>query len=145
MGLDVGSADVVSSMECITCGQCVTVCPSSKPEINMTVFGRAIKPMAFMFVTAAVFFGSIAALNAAGLMQVTVPTVEAVAQSGNYLKVADLRGSMSIEMGAVYTGMELSEFYKLMEIPEDVPKDTQMKYIFEFVPGYDFHAVKARK
>ncbi len=145
MGINVAEADTINSAECIACGQCLTACPSKKSELNMTLFSKVVKPLTFVIITAGVFFGGLAVLNAADLMQVTVPSVESILKSGNYLKLADLRGSMTIEDGATYTGMELSEFYKLMEIPESVPKDTQMKYISSYVSGYDFHAIKARK
>ena len=78
-------------------------------------------------------------------MRVTVPTMESVSQSENYLKIADLRGSMTIEIGAIYTGMELSAFYKLMEIPQEAPQNTLLKNVGYYVSGYDFHAVKASK
>jgi len=32
-----------------------------------------------------------------------------------------------------------------MEIPENVPKETLMKNISAFVPGYDFHTMKATR
>ena len=98
-----------------------------------------------MLVTVFVFFGSIFVLNAVGLFRITVPTVASVQESENYLKIVDLRGSMPIEVGAFYTGMELSEFYAVMEIPETVPPQTLLKDVVRFVPGYDFHVVKARK
>ncbi len=145
MNIDVCRKNIINSAECITCGQCVTACPSKKAEVKMTFFGKTVKPSAFVLITVLIFFGSIFVLDAVGLMQVTVPTIESVEQTGNYIKVADLRGSMSIEMGALYVGMELSEFYTLMEIPPSVPKDTLLKYVYEYVPGYDFHAIKANK
>ncbi len=145
MNIDVSSTNAVTSAECIACGECVNACPSKNAEVKITVMGKVIKPLTFVVLTVGIFFGSIVALDAVGLMQVTVPTIESVSASGNYLKVADLRGSMTIEMGAAYTGMELSAFYELMEIPEGVPKDTQLKYVAYYVPGYDFHAIKARK
>lgn len=145
MNIDVCKQGSVTSAECIACGECVTACPSKHQEVKITMFGKTIKPIAFVLITVTVFFGSIFVFDAVGLYQVTVPTVESVTQSGKYLKIADLRGSMTIEIGAQYTGMELSEFYKLMEIPEDVPSDTLLKYVAYYVPGYDFHTIKASK
>jgi len=63
-------------------------------------------------------------------------------ESGNFLKIADLRGSMSIETGAEYTGMDLKDFYKLMEIPEMIPKDTLLRDVSSQVPGWEFHVIR---
>ena len=135
----------VKSAECILCGKCTSSCPSKSSKIGFYFFGKRLSYLLFILLTVAVFFGSIFLFDAAGLMQVTVPTVESVQESGEYLKIADLRGSMTIEQGAFYTGMELSDFYEIMEIPETVPSDLQLKYVSDYVEGYDFHAIKARK
>ncbi len=39
----------------------------------------------------------------------------------------------------------LKNFYKIMEIPTGVPKETLLKYVYQYVPGYDFHTMKAKK
>jgi hypothetical protein len=75
-------------------------------------------------------------------MRITPPPLSQVKESGNYLKITELRGSMSIETGAEYTGIELPEFYKLMEIPETVPKETWLRDVSSYVPGYDFHVIR---
>ena len=77
-----------------------------------------------------------------GIFLITIPCIESVRESGYHLKIADLRGSLTIEMGVEYVGMELSEFYKLMEIPETVPPDTQMHNVSYFVPGWEFHVIR---
>lgn len=145
MNIDVSKTCKVNSAECIACGRCVTACPSPEAEIIMTMFGKTIRPLAFVIVTVVVFFGSIFIFDVVGLYQVTVPSMESVQQSGNYIKISDLRGSMTIEIGATYTGIELSEFYRIMEIPEYVPKETKLKEVVYYVPDYDFHVVKARR
>jgi len=145
MNIDVSSVKEVKSSECIACGQCVAACPSVKNDLRLTVFGKVVKPLAFTLIVVAVFFGSLFIFNQTGLYQVSVPSVEAVTMSGNHLKIVDLRGSMSIKLGAEYVGMELTDFYKLMEIPETVPKETRLKDVASYVPGYDFHTMKATK
>lgn len=145
MNIEVAKSDNIHSAECIACGKCITACPSKKRTLKMTFWGKAIKPSVFTIIVVSVFFISIAALDQAGVMQVTVPSVEKVQKSGDYLKIADLRGSMSIQEGADYVGMEPAEFYKLMEIPESVSKDTLLKDIQNYVEGYDFHVMKSKK
>ena len=145
MNIDVSNTETVKSNECITCGQCVTACPSQTNCLKTTIFGKTFKQIIFTIAIPLIFFSSLAVFHKTGLYQITVPSIESVIESGNYLKIADLRGSMSIEVGAEYAGMELSAFYALMEIPQTVPKETWLKDVSNYVPGYDFHVVKANK
>lgn len=145
MNIEVAKTSTVTSPECIACGQCIDICPSKKAEIKMTFFGKNINTLVFVFATVVIFFGSIFIFDVLGLYQVTVPSIDNVQQSGNYIKISDLRGSMTIEDGAMYTGMELSDFYKIMEIPDSVPNDTRLKEVVNYVPNYDFHVIKASK
>jgi ferredoxin len=142
MNIEVYKTGVVKSGECITCGQCITACPSLKNCIRMTVFGKTIKPFVFVIATAVIFFGSLFVFDKAGIFTLTVPSLESVRASGENLKARDLRGMMSIETGAEYMGMELSDFYSFMEIPETVPKDTPLRNVSSYVPGWDFHVIR---
>ncbi len=144
MNIDVASGGVVRSAECIDCGKCIDVCPNPSKYIGFKFFGKTIKPLAIVLITVGLFFGSLFVLDLAGLYQVSVPSIEQVQQSGEKLKFADLRGSMTIEEGAIYVGKSLEEFYTIMEIPSSVPKDTQLKSVSTLVPGYDFHTIKAK-
>ena len=139
VGIDVAHMDVVSSPECIACGECVNACPSKEQPLNFTFAGRVVKPIAFVLVTVALFFGSLLAFDALNLMRLTTPTVEAVAASGEHLSISELKGSMTIADGAAYVGMDIQAFRELMEIPENVPDETKFKEISQFVAGYDFH------
>jgi ferredoxin len=147
MNIDVSSVETVASAECIACSACISECPSqkTKTKIYMTFLSIKMTPLAFAIVTFCVFFGSIYALDSAGLMHVTLPNIQNVQESGAFIKTVDLRGSMTIREGAVYVGRTLPDFYELMEIPETVPEETLLKDVSKYVPGYDFHAVKARK
>ena len=107
--------------------------------------GKKIKPLVFLLVSAGIFFGSLFVLDATGLYRVSIPPVQEVIENRNYISIGDVRGSMTIEAGAFYTGKSLEEFYSIMEIPTDIPKDTLMKYLDHYVPGYDFHVMKAKK
>jgi len=110
----------------------------------MTIAGKTAKPLLFVLGTVCIFFGAIALLNTVGLLQVTVPSIESIQQGGAPLNLMDLRGSMTIEEGAVYAGMDLAEFYRVMEIPKTVPATTPLNTVSGYVPGYDFHAMKAK-
>lgn len=144
MGIDPGKKTAFNASECIGCTTCVNVCPSKKPVISMTIAGITLNPLLFVLGTVCIFFGAIVLLHNAGLMQVTVPPIETIQQGDAYMNLIDMRGSMTIAEGAAYTGMERAEFYRVMEIPETVPASTLLKQVKDYVPGYDFHAMKAR-
>ncbi len=139
MGIDVAHVDVVTSPECIACGACINACPSKDKPLNFTFAGWVVKPIAFVLITVLVFFGSILAFDAMGLMKLTTPTVEEVQASGVTLSLKELKGSMTIEEGAAYVGMDIKAFREMMEIPENVPDNTKFKEISQTAPGYDFH------
>lgn len=145
MDIEVHMCESVTTAECISCNRCVEVCPGAGSMISTKMAGFKLKPLASIIASVAIFFGSIFILDAGGLYTVSLPTVAEIVEKAEYLGISDLRGSMSIEQGAFYTGKELGEFYKIMEIPTDVPKDTLLKYVNQYVPGYDFHLMKAKK
>lgn len=63
-------------------------------------------------------------------------------ENPNKIDVTGIKGSMTIRQAAESLNMELKEFYKLFEIPDNVPAQTQMKGISGVSPGYDFESVK---
>lgn len=143
MGIEPGRKTLINKTECIGCTTCVEGCPSHK-GLEMTIAGKKVNPLIFVLGTVCIFFGTIALLSTLSLMQVTIPSPESVLGGEALLNPIDLRGSMTIEEGAMYVGMNLTEFYTLMEIPDSVPPATLLKRVQNYVPGYDFHAVKAK-
>jgi polyferredoxin len=142
MDINVSGIESVRSAECIKCGQCVSACPPKKNDLQITIFGKSIKPYIFVLATVLIFFTSIFAFQKAGLLRLTPPSLEWVLETGNFLRVNQLRGSMRIEQGAQYIGMELSDFYTLMEIPVEVPQETRLRDISRFASGWDFHVIR---
>ena len=142
MNIDVSESDIIRSAECISCALCAAECPSEKDCLKITIFGKKAKPLFLITAIVIIFFGSLFIFNRTGMLQITVPSLESVIESGNHLKIADLRGVMSIETGAQYVGMELSDFYLLMEIPETVPADTPLRNVSSFIPGWEFHVIR---
>jgi polyferredoxin len=145
MGIRVHEVAEASGLECISCSKCVSACPDPKTMISMKWAGKRLGPSAFLALSLGLFFGALFVLDATGLYAVSLPTPQEVVDSRQYVGIADLRGSMSVEQGAFYTGMDLADFRRLMEIPERVPADTLLKEISLSIPGYDFHRMKATK
>lgn len=145
MDIEVHKMEKVSSEECILCGRCVEVCPDPGNMITIKAKGIQLKPLWLILISVGIFFGSIWILDAAGLYTVSLPTAQEVQENGEVIGIADLRGSMTIEEGAFYTGKSLEDFYVIMEIPANIPKETQLKSIVSYIPAYDFHGMKAKK
>lgn len=145
LDIEVHNCESVTTAECISCNRCVEVCLGAGSMISVKWAGFKLKPLVSILVSVVIFFGSILLLDAAGLYTVSLPTEAEIEENAEYIRINDLRGSMTIEQGAFYTRKELGEFYKIMEITTDVPKDTLLKYVNQFVLEYDFHAIKAKK
>lgn len=64
------------------------------------------------------------------------------ADDSDKIDISGIKGSMTIREAAQSLNMEIKDFYKFFEIPEDVPAQTQMKGISTVSPGYDFDKVK---
>lgn len=58
------------------------------------------------------------------------------------VNVEAVTGSMTIRDAASAVSLTLSEFYKLFNIPDNIPEETVMRDIGNLVPGYDFHTIK---
>jgi polyferredoxin len=142
MNINVAKIEKKKPSECIVCNQCTISCMSETNDIQITFFNKVINPLAFLIIIITIFFGSLFIFDRTGILRVTVPALESVIESGNYLRVIDLRGSMNIEAAAQYIGIELSDFYDLMEIPKTVPKETWLRDVSLHVPGYDFHVIR---
>lgn len=146
MGIDVASSDTVNALECIQCGKCTDACPTKTERVlDFSFFGKTMSSLAYIVLAVTVFLGGLVALDAVNLLEVSVPSIEKVEQTGEFIKLSDLRGSMTIADGARYAGLSLEEFYVAMEIPTSVPDTTQLKSVSTLVPGYDFHVIKASK
>ncbi len=143
MDIEVHKTEEVKSIECISCMRCIDVCPDPGTMIAAKVSRFNINPLLVVIISVVIFFGSVFVLDSVGLMTVSLPTQAAVQEKGDFIGMQDLRGSMTIEQGAFYTGKTVEEFYTMMEIPVSVPKETQLKNISFYVPGYDFHTMKA--
>lgn len=138
VNIRVSTAQEVRSAECLHCAKCVNACPRPA-ALRLQFASIVVKPLLALVLVVILFFGSLAVLDAAGLYNVS-----AVPQAGETIQLVDLKGWMSITEGAQYAGMSIEQFYQTMGIPRSVPATTPLRDVGQFVPGYDFHAVKAK-
>jgi len=135
--IDIQHSLKVTSAECMNCQTCVTSCP--KPgALDHQMGNKIIKPLTVIVLVIVVFFGSIFASQAAGIYELT----PAPLQAGESIKYEEVKGYMSIKEAAESTNTDLTQFYTLFKIPENVPETTKMKEISQIVEGYEFDAVK---
>lgn len=143
MDIEVHKTTDVRSVECISCMRCIDVCPDPGNMIASKAGRFNVKPLIVIVISIIIFFGNIFVLDKSGFYTVSLPTQAEVQETGETIGIIDLRGSMTIEQGAFYTGKKLEEFYAIMKIPATVPKETQLKNVYLYAPGYDFHTIKA--
>lgn len=139
MNIDVQNTKEVKSAECINCQTCVLNCPKAG-ALNNKIGNKALKPIVVIGLVMALFFGSIFALQAAGVYKLLPDKLKA----GESISYEEIKGYMTIKEAAEATKKELKEFYKEFQIPDAVPSDTLMKNIGQSVPGYEFDAVKEK-
>lgn len=137
MNIDVQNMSEVKSAECINCQSCVLSCPKAG-ALEMREGKKAIKPIVVMIAVMAVFFGSIFALQAAGVYKLLPDQLEA----GDSISFDEVKGYMTIKEAADATKTDVKEFYKKFAIPDSVPDDTMMKDISKLVADYDLDKAK---
>lgn len=137
MNIDVQHISKVKSAECISCQTCVLNCPKAG-ALEMQEGKKPVKPIVVTIAVLVVFFGSIFALQAAGVYKLLPdrPTAE------ESIGFDEVKGYMTISEAADATKTDIKEFYKKFAIPDSVPSNTSMKDIDNVVPGYNFSATK---
>jgi Fe-S-cluster-containing hydrogenase component 2 len=137
VNIDVQHLKEVKSSECISCQTCVLNCPK-QGALKLAQGKHTISPLVTIITVMALFFGSIFALQAAGIYKLTPDSLK----TGESIKYEEIKGYMTIEEATKATKTELKDFYTEFKIPEIVPKETKMKEIKNVSPGYDLDAVK---
>ncbi|MCL2318658.1 MAG: 4Fe-4S binding protein [Treponema sp.] len=153
MDIDVAKTEAVKSAECIACGLCVIACPSKTGDVQMTIFGKPVKPLLFVILTVVIFFGGVFAFDRAGIFRITggpgagrgMSMEMPMREGGGGMMQSGLRGSMSIEAAAATLKITVPDFYKMAKIPETVPKETQLRNVPSLVPGWNLHEFMNRQ
>lgn len=139
VNIKVATEEKITSAECINCNECVLACPK-KGALEVKTGKLSIKPLYVLILVIVLFFGSVFIADQLGFMQVKPEPLKA----GVTLSILEIKGYYTIEETAKATGWSLEETYKLLGIPETVPKNTKMKEISSLVPGFSFDAAKAK-
>jgi len=139
MNIDVQHAKEIKSAECINCQTCVLNCPKAG-ALESKEGKKSVKPIVVITLVMVVFFGSIFAFQAVGVYKLLPEQVKV----GESVTFDEVKGYMTIKEAAEATKIDIKEFYKKFEIPENVPAETKMKDISKTVSGYEFDKVKEK-
>lgn len=115
VNIDVAQELTVRSVECISCGKCIAVCPQ-EGALDFTLFKKRVKPVIAILLVIAVYFGGIFFLQLLGFDRYTGKAE------------ANLR-----EM-AVAQDLSISEFKVMYALPSGLPGNTKVSAIEAAIP-----------
>jgi polyferredoxin len=137
VNIDVAHSKEVKTAECINCQTCVLNCPK-EGALELKTRKKVLTPIIAIVLASLLFFVPIFVTKVTGYFKVLPDKPIA----GQTIKAEEIKGYMTIKESAELTKTELKEFYKLFQIPENVPKETKMKEIKNIDPSYDFEKAK---
>ncbi len=138
MNIEVAQLKEINSSECINCQLCTLSCPKNG-ALEIKFSKKLLTPLTFIVLSLTLYFGGILLANTAGLYNVLPqPVVE-----GETISTEELKGYMTLEDVAKYTGTSLEELYEILNLPGNIPPATKMKEVKNYVP--DFEVSTARE
>lgn len=135
--IKVSESKTIKSAECLNCQSCILSCPK-KDTLKFKFFGKGIAPLAVIVIVVSIFFGGIAITKFANIYQTTPAPIT----SSTNLNPEELKGYMTIEDVATALKMDIGELYKKLNIPTIVPKETKLKDVKNFVPGFELETAR---
>jgi ferredoxin len=124
MGLSISNVQEVRDGDCISCGECVEVCPV-KGALNFSVRGFVLKPLTLGVIGLVLFLGAYGTARYAGLWR----TYSGVSKEALSNPVDGIFGWMTLEQAARQVSLPMDEFVRAAGLSADVPKDVPIKRI----------------
>lgn len=138
MNIEVAQLKEINSSECINCQLCTLSCPKNG-ALEIKFSKKLLTPLTFIVLSLTLYFGGILLANTAGLYNVLPQPVA----EGETISTEELKGYMTLEDVAKYTGTSLEELYEILNLPGNIPPATKMKEVKNYVP--DFEVSTARE
>jgi polyferredoxin len=135
--IKVSESTIIKSAECINCQSCILSCPNND-TLTFKLFGKGISPLATIIIVVSIFFGGITVTKIANVYQTTPAPVT----SSTTLDPEEIKGYMTIQYAATALKMDIGELYKKLNIPTTVPKETKLKDVKNFVPGFEVETAR---
>ncbi len=143
MNIEVMKADKIDSPECISCMECVTVCPTKKGTLKTFLAGKAIPLAAVAAIGLAIYFAPIAFGHVTNTIRFRAATLAELQTKGS-LHVEDIKGSSTWQQVADSFGIELERLYREAGVDaKKVPADAKLKDTGSLT-GKDFEADAVR-
>lgn len=132
VNIKVSEVKEVTSAECINCQSCVTVCPKNN-AIEFKLRNKSVKPISILVLVVLLFFGGIGTTKLIGIYQTTPAKIT----SETKITAEEIKGYMTLQELSLGLKMNLNDLYKKLNIPSSVSKDTKLKDIKNYVPGFE--------
>ena len=133
VGIEVSREEVVDKIECISCGECVSVCPVPD-TLHFQIAGKwNLSSLSIGIIVFVIFFGTIITTSWSGLYSSSPPSVKELKASGQY-KPEMIKGYMTLSEVAFLFDVKISRLYEQLGLnPGDVPANTKCKEIGELI------------
>lgn len=137
MNIDVAGSNKITTAECINCQLCVLSCPK-EGALTVRQSKKSLKPSLAIASVIIIFFGGIFVSKAFGIYN----TLPAPISASTTIDADEIKGYMTLEQVSEALKLDIKELYKVLEIPENVPKETKLKEIKNYMPEFSVEEVK---
>lgn len=138
MNIDIAGSNQITSSECINCQLCVLSCPK-EGCLQSKQAGKVLKPAVAITIVITLFFGGVLLSKAVGIFS----TLPAPITASSTITVEDIKGYMTLKEVSIGLKIDAKELYKIIGIPENVPAETKLKDVKNFVPEFSVEEAKA--
>lgn len=137
VNINVSGINQIDSAECISCLECVTVCPTNKGTLKTHIKNKAIKPITIAVLGLLIYLGTAGIGHISGYWK-TDKTLEEIAKTDDKLAPENIKGFMTLkEISDIYK-IDIGVLYNELGITkEQVPQDTRIKKISELLASTD--------
>jgi polyferredoxin len=144
VNIDISSKPVIKSAECINCLECVTVCPTKKETLYITIFGKKVRPVIVAVAGLSIYIAIIGTSMITGYWKSADQSLEQKLEQG-LLSPDDIKGSNSLKEVADIFKINLDDLYDSLDITKDlVPETTLLKNIKSITQKEEFEAEEVR-
>jgi polyferredoxin len=137
VNIKVSELKEIKSAECINCQTCILSCPE-KNALEFKIKNKSVKPVFVLAFVILLFFGGIGITKLTGIYQTTPPPITSTTK----ISPEEIKGYMTLQEVSEVLKIDLNELYKKLNIPNSIPKDTKLKEIKNFVPGFEAEKVR---
>ncbi|MBN2226672.1 MAG: 4Fe-4S binding protein [candidate division Zixibacteria bacterium] len=144
VGIPVESMTVIDRVECLSCGECVPVCPVPDTLYFTLAKKRLVTPIALGVMVIVVFFGVIGLTKALGVYKSTSPSVKEMLMTGT-ISADEIKGYMTLDDVTQLFAIPIDTLYARLSVdPSIVPSNTKLKEIKSVLKN-DFEADSVRE